>query len=214
VITKWRIGRSTLLPVLAASVLASVSCGSVARSGRSPSFLVIDLLAGASGATPGEFGNVMASDVVTLVTQTVNAQQVKVPTVFEDPGQATLRVLLKDQGSPGVISAPSNLNWLKLTRYRVVYRRADGRNTPGVDVPYAFDGALTATITNTPITVNLTLVRLQAKIEAPLAALASGGAGVISTIADVTFYGQDLAGNAFAETGSISINFANWGDPE
>ena len=176
--------------------------------------LVIDILTGASGATPGTFGNVLASDVVTLVTQTVNGQQVKVPTIYEDPGQAALRVLLKDQGNPGATSAPSNLNWLKVNRYRVVYKRADGRNTPGVDVPYPFDGAITATVTNTPITVGLTLVRIQAKVEAPLKALAVGGADVISTIADVTFYGEDLAGNAFEATGSMSINFANWGDPQ
>ena len=27
-----------------------------------------------------------------------------------------------------------------MTRYRVEFRRTDGRNTPGVDVPYGFDG--------------------------------------------------------------------------
>jgi hypothetical protein len=27
-------------------------------------------------------------------------------------------------------------------RYRVTYVRADGRNTPGSDVPYPFDGAV------------------------------------------------------------------------
>lgn len=227
-ITNWRTARvqrrpnagglapravKTLLTVMV-GLLASVSCGDVARSGRSPSFLVIDLLTGASGARPGEFGNVLASDVVTLVTQTVDGNQVKVPTVFEDPGQATLRIVLKDPGNPGAASSPSDLNALKLNRYRVVYKRADGRNTPGVDIPYPFDGAITATVTNTPVTVSFTLVRLQAKIEAPLAALASGGAIAVSTIADITFYGEDLAGNAFEGTASISINFANWGDPE
>lgn len=214
VLTNWRTARVTTWLAVLVGLLASVSCGDVARNGRSPSFLVIDTLTGTSGARPGEFGNVLASDVVTLVTQTVGSSQVKVPTVFEDPGQAALRIVLKDQGNPGATSSPSNLNALKVNRYRVVYKRADGRNTPGVDVPYPFDGALTATVTNTPVTVGFTLVRLQAKIEPPLAALASGGAIVISTIADVTFYGEDLAGNAFQATASISINFANWGDPE
>ena len=49
------------------------------------------------------------------------------------------------------------------------------------------------------------LVRAQAKIEAPLKSLAGGGgAALISTIADVTFYGKDQTGNDVAATGSIS----------
>lgn len=203
----------TTLVTLMAGLIASVSCGDVARSGKAPAFLVIDILAAASGASAGQFGNTLASDVETLVTQTVNGQQVRVPTVFEDPGQATLRVLLRDQGNFGATAGPSNLNWLKVNRYRVVYKRADGRNTPGVDVPYPFDGAITATVTNTPVTVGFTIVRIQSKVDPPLRALTSGGALVIATIAEVTFYGEDLVGNEFQSTGSISINFSNWGDP-
>ena len=208
-----RTARRTTLLTLMISVLASASCGDVARSGKAPAFLVIDLLAAASGAKPGEFGNVLQSDVVTLVTQTINGQQVPVPTVYEDIGQVTLRVLLKDQGNPGSTAGPSNLNWLKVNRYRVAYKRADGLNRPGVDVPYPFDGAITATVTNSPVTVSFTLVRIQAKLEPPLSALTSGGAIAISTIADITFYGEDLAGNEFEGTGSMGINFANWADP-
>ena len=48
------------------------------------------------------------------------------------------------------------------------YIRADGRNTPGVDVPYGFDGALTATVSGST-TVGFELVRHIAKEEAPLA---------------------------------------------
>jgi hypothetical protein len=58
------------------------------------------------------------------------------------------------------------------------------------------------------------LVRAQAKLEAPLKALRNGGSAiVISTIADITFYGQDQNGNQVSVTGSISVNFADWGDP-
>jgi hypothetical protein len=41
-----------------------------------------------------------------------------------------------------------------------------------------------------------------------------GGAFAISTIADVTFYGTDQTGNDVSVTGSISVNFADWGDPQ
>ena len=59
------------------------------------------------------------------------------------------------------------------------------------------------------------LVRAQAKVEAPLKSLAAGGgSALISTIADVTFYGKDQTGNDVTVTGSISVNFADWGDPE
>jgi hypothetical protein len=84
-----------------------------------------------------------------------------------------------------------------------------------VDVPYPFDGAITATVTTTPSTVGFTLVRVQAKIEAPLLALGGlNGAIVISTIADVTLYGEDLAGNDFATTASIGVDFTDWADPD
>ncbi len=58
------------------------------------------------------------------------------------------------------------------------------------------------------------LVRAQAKLEAPLKALrGAGGAIVLSTIAEITFYGQDQNGNTVSVTGFISVNFADWGDP-
>jgi hypothetical protein len=83
-----------------------------------------------------------------------------------------------------------------------------------VDVPYAFDGGLTGTIGAESTEIGFVLVRAQSKLEAPLAALATGGAVVISTIAEVTFYGHDQVGNDVSVTGKISVNFANWADPE
>ena len=35
---------------------------------------------------------------------------------------------------------------MTIDRYRVSYRRADGRNMQGVDVPYTFDSAVTFTV--------------------------------------------------------------------
>lgn len=211
----WRFRKPMAVLAVIASLAAFASCGDVVRQGRSPSFLVIDLLAGASGATPGTFTNTLESDVITNVTQTVAGTQVQVPTVFEDFGQVQLRILLKDQGNPGATAAPSNINIITVNRYRVIYKRSDGRNTPGVDVPYSFDGAITATITNTPVQLTFVLVRIQAKIEPPLRALAGiGGRIAISTIADVTFYGHDQAGNEVESGGAISVNFADWGDPQ
>jgi hypothetical protein len=104
------------------------------------------------------------------------------------------------------------LNAITLTQYRVSCRRADGRNTPGVDVPYGFDGAITVTIADTGEAM-FEIVRHQMKAEPPLKNLArNGGSRLISTIADVSFFGRDQAGNAVQVTGSISVNFGDFAD--
>jgi hypothetical protein len=57
-----------------------------------------------------------------------------------------------------------------------------------------------------------TIVRNIAKLEAPLAALAASPV-IISTIAEVTFYGTDQTGREVSAVARISIDFANFGDP-
>jgi hypothetical protein len=181
-------------------VLLGGSCGTVVREGRGASYLIIDLLSAASGATPGTFGNVLQSDVITKGS------------IYEDNGQVTFRIALKDIGTP---SGPTTNNEITITSYRVTFTRADGRNTPGVDVPYPFDGAVTGTVgAGAKTTLQFVIVRAQAKLEAPLSALVGmSGAVIISTIAEVTFYGHDQAGNQVSVTGTISVNFADWADP-
>jgi hypothetical protein len=207
--------RVAILGVLAACAAVCGSCGKVAREGRSPGFLVIGSLTAASGAKPDQFDFVLESDVVTNVKQTIGSDTVYVPTIFEDFGQVSLRVVLKDPGTPASPASPTALNEITVNRYHVVFKRADGRNTPGTDVPYPFDGAVTATIGGTATTVSFVLVRAQAKIDPPLKALRNiGSSQLISTLAEVTFYGQDQTGNAVSVTGTISVNFADWGDPD
>jgi len=190
-------------------VLLCGSCGTVVRQGRGASYLTIDMLSAASGATPGEFGNVLQSDVITNVNVPGGGVA---PTILEDNGQALFRMALKDIGTP---SGPTTNNEITITSFRVTFTRADGRNTPGVDVPYPFDGAATATVkVGLQTTLHFVIVRAQAKLEAPLAALRGmGGAIIISTIAEVTFYGHDQVGNQVNVTGTISVNFADWADP-
>jgi hypothetical protein len=208
------ITRTTIALGLLTAAISAASCGDTSQ-GKSPSILQIDTLVAASGADPGKSNGTLASDVVTLVTQTVGTESVKVPTIYEDIATAGLKFIIKDMGNPGGEASPTKNNNIVVNRYRVVYKRADGRNVQGVDVPYAFDGAVTATIDDSGKIVSFALVRIQAKQEQPLKALAGGGGRVaIATIADVTFFGHDMAGNPVQQTGSISINFADWGDPE
>ncbi len=190
-------------------LMFSASCGYLSKNGRSPVYLIIDSLQAASGAKPASLSTILDSDVLTYVKTQVGGQQVLVPTVFEDPGQIALHVAPK---APEATITPTNN--ITVTRYHVEFRRSDGRNTQGVDVPYAFDGAATGTLGDGSGTISIILVRAQAKLEAPLKALVGGGgASLISTIAEVTIYGRDQNGNDITVTGSISVNFADWGDP-
>jgi hypothetical protein len=180
-------------------LLGSASCGDMAREGQGSSYLIISTLLGSSGADPGTFGGELRSDVVTVVDD--------VPSIFNDNGQVEFLLGMKNP-----VLAPSSVNFITIDRYRVTFTRADGRSTPGVDVPYGFDGAITGTVQNTT-TLGFTLVRHQAKLEAPLAALASNGV-LVSTIAEITFYGHDQAGKAVSVTGKITVHFGNFADPE
>jgi hypothetical protein len=206
--------RWTTAGVLLLASAGAVGCGHQNTTGRSPSYLVLDALQAASGAVPATFGGTLDSDVVTNVKSTVGGQEVLTPTVFEDIGQAKLRMALKDVGTTTSVTSPTAVNAVTVTRYHVEYKRSDGRNSQGVDVPYAFDGSATGTIGADGGTISFVIVRAQAKLEAPLKPLRNGGGAiVISTIGEVTFYGQDQNGNQVSVIGSISVNFADWGDP-
>ncbi len=207
--------KAGMLAVLAATLGAS-ACGEVARTGRSPAYLILDRLEAASGAEPEEFSTFLSSDVLTLVRQTIDGKEVRVPTIFADAGRVTFRVGLKNPGPTVSATSPGPLNAITLTRYRVVYKRTDGRNTQGVDVPYAFDGGMTMTVPEDEAAVGFfELVRIIAKDEAPLRRLVNnGGVEFFSTIADVTFFGHDQAGNEVNATGSITVSFADFGDPQ
>lgn len=206
--------RALLLTLLASLAVLSGGCGQYVRQGNSPVQVVVVSLQAAPGADPQQLGATLNSDVITNVRRTVGGQQVEIPTVFNDFGSITMRLMLKDQGAPGFASAPSDVNAVTFTRYRVTYRRADGRNTPGVDVPFSFDSAATFTVSATgTATVGFELVRHNAKEEAPLAAL-RGNAATITTLTEVSFFGRDQAGHDVTATGTIGIIFGNFGDPQ
>jgi hypothetical protein len=198
---------------LAALTAATVSCGDVVRQGSSPVFLVIDQLQGIRGAaTAGQGSSTLISDVITNITTPVPCTpQTPCPTIFGDTGTANLRAPLKDQGNTVTLSPTPN-NEVTITRVHVEYVRADGHNTPGVDVPFAFDSAVTGTIpAGGTLTVGFELVRNVAKQESPLAQLRTSS-NFISAIAKVTFIGTDRVGNAIQTTGQLTVEFGNFGD--
>ncbi len=208
--------RPVIAVVAAAALLAgSVSCGDVVRQDQAPVLIVVDSVEAASGADPGTMGGFLLSDVETLVNQTIGGETVRVATIFNDIGQATLRLIPKNGGNGSATVAPSPYNSVTITRYRITFSRADGRNTPGVDVPYAVDGAVTATLGGAATIVPFEMVRHQAKLEQPLRSLASfGGRLFISTIAEIIFYGADQVGNGIQAKATISVSFSDYADPE
>jgi hypothetical protein len=198
---------------LIAIIGTAASCGDVVRNGRASSYLVIDSLSGIRGAvTQLPPTATLLSDVITNVTTPPPCTQTEpCPTIFNDPGQVVMHIALKDPGTATSPSVPSEVNSITITRYRVEYLRADGRNTPGVDVPYGFDGAVTVTVTATGSTFGFELVRHAAKEESPLVQLKISRQ-IITALARVTFYGRDQAGNDVTASGSIQIDFGNFGD--
>lgn len=200
----------TRLAAMTAVAVAGASCGGdLLRTGRSPVYLTISSFALTNGAT-GDTGTTLLSDVLTLVEQQIGGVTVRVPTIFNDTGAATLRVVAKDPSRP-----TADINNVTITRYRVVFRRADGRNTPGVDVPFGWDGGAAVTIPagGTGV-VPFDIVRHSVKKEPPLRNLVNaGGAQFIYAIAEVTFFGRDQNGNEISVTGMVDVAFSDFGDP-
>ena len=134
--------------------------------------------------------------------------------MFSDPGLVELRLQLRDIGNPASPNSPesaecrddqplsrrvSAVRWsehagcgraVRVRRCRDVYGA-------GRQVLRPPDSASCARV---------------AKLEAPLASLVNDDT-LITTIAYVTFYGRDQAGNDVSVAGSIDVTFGNFGDP-
>jgi hypothetical protein len=177
--------------------------GELVRDSHSPVRLVVNSL-------EARQANTLLSDVITLVRQPAPCSATSpCPSVFNDMATVQLSIQFRDVATP---AAPSLVNQVTINRYRVKYRRADNHNDPGVDVPYDFDSAVTITVPPTGVAeAAFQLVRHSAKEEAPLAALRYTD-DIISTIAEVTFYGRDQVGNEVSASASIGIDFGDFAD--
>ena len=188
--------------LLAASVFLT-SCNPVENETESASLLIVESLTGLSMA--GIEGFFLQSDVL------IQDAATGVTSVRADSAAASFRAATLD---PNPLLGESPYNDIQLTRYVVRYVRADGQNREGVDVPYTFEGSLSALIRiGVSTTVSFVIVREVAKQEPPLLNLRAAYPGdVLNVTAKVDFYGHDLANKAVKATGMLPITFANYGN--
>ena len=179
------------------------SCNPLENETESASLLVVQNVTGTD--IDGNVVNYLQSDVQRIDDQTGQ------PYITADSAKATLRVSLLDP-SPTVDA--SQYNRVTINRYVVSYSRSDGYNTPGVDLPYSFEGSLSNQIdVGSTSIIAFIVIREVAKLEQPLINLVEGGEeGVLQLTARVDFYGQDMANNKVKATGYLSIFCANYTD--
>jgi hypothetical protein len=187
------------LTVIISAILLLSACNPVENKSKSPSLLIVENLLGKD--VDGKAVNYLQSDVVTNST------------VIADVATATLRAETLD---PAPMLGTSLYSDILVTRYTVSYSRTDGRNVPGVDVPYPFEGSLSALVkVGTTTTFAFVIVRDVAKLEPPLIGLVDGGAeGVLQTTAKIDFYGHDMTNNNVTATGYLAVYFANYVDQQ
>lgn len=199
--TRINVSKLARLVIAAVCLVSTSACGGeLLRTGRAPVYLVVSNTTG----TPGNGGTASAfllSDVETIVDD--------VASYFNDNVTVSVGAELKNPA----IEATA-INNVTINRYHVNFRRTDGRNTPGVDVPYPIDGGVSVLITaGSSSDVTFEIVRHQAKLESPLRQLRrAGGQTFISTIAEITLYGRDQNGNEVMTTAFIDVQFGDFAD--
>jgi hypothetical protein len=146
--------------------------------------------------------------------------------IFNDAATLGVEVYRKNP-----LAASTPVEDVVLTRYEVRYMRTDGRNREGVDVPYRITGPLNVRIhapggsSESIGEVIVDVVRHQAKLEPPLSRLRqldedagtlelgnlAAGEMLITTIAEITIYGETGNDRSLSATGQLQVTFADFG---
>jgi hypothetical protein len=128
-----------------------------------------------------------------------------------NPVAVTLEAKLKKPES--LLPGESYKTSVMIDRYTVTYMTSyGGGGTEGVDVPFSFEGNLSAVCeVDGSVDLDIVAVRAEAKNAAPLNALI-GTLNVIWSVARFDFIGHDLDGNPVQATGYLTTYFADWAD--
>jgi hypothetical protein len=176
-----------------------LSCNALEKNTQSASMLVINSLRGTD--LKGEVADYLQSDVLIQDPDT-GAQ-----TITADSAVVNLTATLLE---PTPSLPTSVYNDIQLERYVVTYSQPNGNKVEGRDVPYSFEGRLSALVQiGTSLDVGFIIVREVAKWEPPLVDLVDG-TNVLQVTAKIDFYGKDMAGKSVKATGYLTIFFANY----
>ncbi len=98
-----------------------------------------------------------------------------------------------------------------IQQYEIRYRRSDGRDAEGIDVPHTVAGGIASSVlVDAQTTIPIEVVRRQAKLEPPLSGIT--GFDIVTMIAEITITGRTVSGDSVSATGNLQIDFANYGD--
>jgi hypothetical protein len=185
-----------VLTVAVAFVILA-GCNTLSRQAQSSSLIIIESITGKT--TGGDEVAFLESDV--LRTGGVQA----------DAATANITIRLVN---PDPINGPSQFNDVVLTNYRVTYELQNSPGTPGVDVPFPFDGNFSTVLceVDKSTAVPFVVVLATAKLSAPLSALV-GTLNVIESKAKIEIFGHDLNDKPVTATGYLMIYFADYQDP-
>jgi hypothetical protein len=151
------------------------------------------------------------------------------PVIVNDEAEVTINVFRKNNNAD---LGTSPVEHVYLERYEVRYFRTDGRNTEGVDVPFRITGPMNNIRFHTAgpggegeveIVTSITIVRHQAKLEPPLRNLAGvfggdtgapliSGAGILTTVAEITIHGRTVQGGVLQAVGRAQVTFADFAE--
>lgn len=210
--TKTNFNVKAAFLVLIAVMLVSFACTRVEDNTRSGSLLVVESIQGIIGQDDSE-STPLLSD--TCDNPNDQPQDPELCGVFNDNADINFANQFLQVG-PGAGFGNSFLNDIVVNRYRVDYFRPNGRNTPGVDVPYGIDGTMNIRVPVDGVaTAGIIVVRHESKHEPPLSELDNGsGEHIITAQAEIKFFGQDLAGRTVSATGFLEIHFGNFGESQ
>ena len=199
--------RPAVLILLALSLLG-YACTRVEDNTRSGSLLVVEQVEGHSG-DEDEDATPLLSDICEN-----NPPDELGCSVFNDNAIVTFTNEFLQIGPGSGSGSPNFINDIIVNRYRVDYFRPNGRNTPGVDVPFGIDGTMNVRVpVNGVNSGDIIVVRHEAKNEPPLHELVDGQSeGVLTAQAQIKFFGQDLSGRTVSAIGFLEIHFAEFGE--
>lgn len=182
-----------------AAALLLVSCNALVMDSQSATLLIVDSITGTD--LEGQTADYLQSDVLYYDAETGRE------TIYADIANVTFRAELLAPNSP---TGPSVYNDVQVTRYVVTYSQPNGNRVEGRDVPYSFEGSMSATVqVGATRAVSFVIVREVAKLEPPLVHLQDAG-DVLQVYANVDFYGKDMAGKSVKASGRLTIFFANY----